>query len=127
MCSRGWYSYLTMRPRKHMYFLLFFIISISSLQLLLENLNFSRKKTKMSNPECFQYCKSIVQYTTAAVLLNSISVQPAVYQELSRTASEIFMIMIFYDSVNHLYDFHKYFSRGWVDTKQVLHQLHQSG
>ena len=39
--------------------------------------------------------------TIVAVFLNSIPAKPAVYQELSRTASPIIKI-----SVNHFYDFH---------------------
>ena len=55
----------------------------------------------------------VVPYTIAAAFLYSIPAQPAVYWKLSRPASEIFMIIIKI-SVNHFYDFHKIFSRGWV-------------
>ena len=52
------------------------------------------------------------KYTIAAVFVNYIPVQPAVYQKLSGTASGIFMI-ITEISVNYFYDFHKISSRGW--------------
>ena len=42
--------------------------------------------------------------TIAPVFLNSIPAKPAVYQELSRPASELMIIINI--SVNHFYDFH---------------------
>lgn len=55
------------------------------------------------------------KYTIAAVFVNYIPVQPAVYQKLSGNASKIFMI-ITEISVNYFYEikFHKISSRGWV-------------
>ena len=43
--------------------------------------------------------------TIATVFLNSIPAKPAVYQELSRTASQFLMVIIKI-SVNHFYDCH---------------------
>ena len=65
--------------------------------------------------------KGVVQYTIAAIFLYSIPAQPAVYWKLSLIASEIFMIIIKI-LVNHFYDFHKIFSRGWVGSKKVAIQ-----
>ena len=50
---------------------------------------------------------------TIAVFLYSLPAQPTVYRKSSRTAYEIFTIII-QISFNHFYDVHKIFSRGWV-------------
>ena len=59
-------------------------------------------------------------------IFSSIPAQTAVYRELSRAASEIFMI-ITKISVKDFYDFRKNFSRKWVDCtglcKNVLEKI----